>query len=139
MRYIRKPDRRDGFLLLIGALSLLLGFAYAISKVPPNVHNSLSAVTRYVPLHYFGALWLLAGFLCISSAFFRRPSNGFAFAAFMPTVWGAAYLYGWLAGEPGRGYITAGIFWALAGAIACVSGLMDADAVVKDRLHLWEE
>lgn len=133
MTRLRRPDRRDGFLILIGALSLLLGYAYVITKVPPNVHTSLSTVTRYVPLHFFAAGWLLAGFFCVTSSLFGKPSNGFAVAMFMPVTWGTAYFVGWCAGDAGRGWITACIFWALAAAVYCVAGLIDPTPVIKRR------
>jgi hypothetical protein len=125
------PDRRDGFLILIGALSLLLGYAYAISPAPQTMKSAIGTALNFAPLWVYGVAWLAAGGYCLAAGFTDRRIGGFAVAAAMPTLWGSVYLLSWLHGDSGRGWLTAGIFWALAGAVICVSGLVDPSPIAK--------
>jgi hypothetical protein len=131
VHYCNKPDRRDGYLFLKGALFVFLGYAYAVAHVPSTTRNSLSTVTQYVPLWVFGVLWMAAGTYCITAGFSRRKLDGFAVGVLMPSIWGLLYLICWIHGDPGRGWVSAGIFWAIAGAMYCASGLIDPMPVVR--------
>jgi len=126
-------DRRDRFLVLIGALALLLGYAYSVAKVPRGVRSSLSTALHIAPLWVYGMAWLAAGVYCIAAAVTRRV-NGFPIASATPTLWGSVYIIGWLHGDPGRGWVTAGIFYALAGAVYCVAGLVDPDPITSRKV-----
>jgi hypothetical protein len=122
---LQRPDRRDGFLILIGVLSLILGYSYSLAHVSQTVHLALRTATEFVPLRVLAAGWLIAGGYCILAALTRRPIGGFTVAVIMPTGWGTAYFVGWLNGDVGRGWVTAVLFWALAGAVFEVAGLVD--------------
>lgn len=128
---LHRPDRRDGYLLLKGCMSLFLGYAYAVAHVPRTTRTSLSTMTHTVPLEVFGLLWVAAGLYCIVSAFLPRKIGGFAVGVFMPFVWGLVYLFCWLNGDPGRGWVSAGIFWSIAGAMYLASGLIDPTPVLR--------
>lgn len=130
---LSRPDRRDGFLIPIGALALLLGYGYSVTRVPVGVHSSLHTATEYVPLWVYGLGWAVTGVVSIVSAYSRRADVGFAAAVFMPTVWGLAYLIGWFHGDSGRGWLTAAIFWALAWAVFSVAALIDPDPILRRR------
>ncbi len=132
-RLLNLPDRRDWFLALIGALALLLGYAYTVVHIPPGVKNPIRVALQLMPLWAWGAAWVAAGAYCILAAFTDRRVGGFTVAPFMPSVWGFAYLVGWINGDADRGWITTGIFWALAGAVYCVAGLIDPAPLLKDR------
>jgi hypothetical protein len=127
----QRPDRQDGYLILKGVLSLFLGYAYAVATVPASTRNSLSTVTDWVPLHVFGYLWIAAGCYCIASGFSARKVGGFAVGVFMPSIWGLLYLICWLHGDPGRGWVSAGIFWSIAGAMECAAGLIDPKPILR--------
>lgn len=118
--------------MLIGALSLLLGYAYSVARVPHGVRSSLSTALQLAPLWVYGVAWLLTGVCCVAAALSRRV-NGFPVASGMPTLWGSAYLIGWVHGDPGRGWLTAAIFYVLAGAVYCVAGLVDPDPIATPR------
>lgn len=128
---ISRPDRSDAYLIVKGVLFLGLGFAYAVVSVPHTTRSSLSTVTDYVPLHVFGYLWLAVGVYCVLAGFLDWKVFGFAIGIIMPTVWGFMYLVCWFNGDPGRGWVTCGIFWAIAGAMFCVAGLVDPRPIVK--------
>jgi hypothetical protein len=127
----QRPDLRDWFLILIGILALLLGYAYGVARVPHGVRTSLSTGLSVMPLRGYAALWAAAGAYCIVAGFTARRIGGFTVASFMFTLWGMVYLIGWLHGDPGRGWVTAAIFAGFAGAIYCVSGLVDPTPIVE--------
>jgi hypothetical protein len=129
-----RPDRRDAYLILKGMLFLVLGYAYAVARVPGTTRNSLSTATSLLPLHFYGWCWVAAGLYCILAAFSRR-GGGFAVGVFMPSVWGLIYLICWINGDPGRGWVSTAIFWSIAGAMFCASGLIDPTPVLRRGIH----
>jgi len=129
-RWWQRPDLRDWFLMTIGGLGLLLGYAYAVATIPHSVRTSLSTATEFVPLRVYGVLWLVAGAYCVVSGLALRRIGGFTVATGMFTLWGLAYLIGWLHGDPGRGWVTAALFGGLARAVYCVSGLVDPTPII---------
>lgn len=128
---LQRPDRQDGYLILKGFLHLFLGYAYAVAHVPATTRNSLSTVTDWIPLHFFGYLWIAAGCYCIAAGFSPRKIGGFAVGVFMPSIWGLLYLICWLNGDPGRGWVSTGIFWSIAGAMECAAGLIDPTPILR--------
>lgn len=126
-----RPDRRDGFLVLIGLLSLLLGYAYTVATVPHGVRTSLSTALHLAPLSVYGIAWLACGAACITAALTGWAALGFPIASATPFLWGSLYFVGWLCGDPGRGWVTAAIFYALAGAVYCVAGLIDPRPITR--------
>jgi hypothetical protein len=130
-RLIHLPDRRDWFLIMIGALWVLLGYAYTGVHVPPGAKSPIRIALQIMPLWAWGLSWLLAGLYCILAAFTDRRVGGFTVAPFMPGVWGLAYLAGWIEGDAPRGWLSVGIFWALAGSICFVAGLIDPRPVIR--------
>lgn len=129
----QRPDRQDGYLILKGFLQLFLGYAYAVAPVPRSTRSSLSTVTDTIPLHVFGFLWIAAGCYCIVAGLMSRKVAGFAVGVFMPSIWGLLYVFCWLHGDPGRGWVTAGIFWSIAGAMYLASGLIDPRWILRRR------
>ncbi len=129
-KQLRRPDRRDGFLILIGLLALLLGYSYGIATVTPGVRAALHTVTLYVPLRLLGYLWIATGIFAVVAALTGRGQRGFAAVVFMPSVWASAYLISWISGDVGRGWVNAALFYALAGAVFCVAGLIDPTPVI---------
>lgn len=126
----QRPDLRDWFLIIIGLLALLLGYAYGVAHVPHGVRTSLSTALSVLPLKAYAALWLATGLYCVLAGLTARRIGGFVVASMMFILWGLLYLLGWLAGDPGRGWVTAAIFGALAAAVYCVSGLVDPTPIV---------
>lgn len=131
--WLQRPDLRDWFLITIGALALLLGYAYGVADVPHGVRTSLSTATTILPLRAYAALWAAVGLYCIASGLTAHRIGGFTVASTMLTLWAIAYLIGWLLGDPGRGWVTAAIFATLAGGVYCVSGLVDPTPIAEAR------
>jgi hypothetical protein len=128
-----RPDKRDWFLILIGALSLLIGYGYILAATPPSVRNPLTLALKIMPLWVWGAVWVAAGLYCIFAGLTDRRVGGFTIAPAMPIMWGVWYLLGWLDGDAPRGWITTGIFWALAGAVISVAGLTDPRPIATPK------
>lgn len=130
-RYYQWPDLRDWFLITMGLLSLLFAYAYGVAKVPPNTKTNLSTALEVLPLKVYALMWLATGLYCILAAVTAHRIGGFVVSMFAYTLWGMIYLIGWLHGDPGRGWLSAGVFGTLAGAIYCVSGLVDPSPIVS--------
>lgn len=128
--WLQRPDRRDKYLAEKGVLSLFIGYAYTVAPVPRATRTQLSTVTDAVPLWVYGLCWIAAGLYCIAAAYVPRMVGGFRVAVIMPTVWGFTYAFCWLNGDPGRGWVLAGIFWEIARATYRASGLIDPMPVV---------
>lgn len=133
MSRFQRPDLRDWFLIIIGALALLLGYAYGVARVPHGVRTSLSTALTVLPLKAYAAMWGASGLYCILAGVTARRIGGFVVASMMFILWGMLYLLGWFAGDPGRGWVTAAIFAALAAAVYCVSGLVDPSPIIDRR------
>jgi hypothetical protein len=130
---LQRPDLRDWFLIVIGLLALLLGYAYGVARVPHGVRTNVYTATRFLPLKAYAVMWAATGTYSVLAGFTARRIGGFTVASGMFTLWGLVYLIGWLNGDPGRGWVTAAIFAALAAAIYCVSGLVDPTPIVGRR------
>lgn len=128
---MNRPDRSDAYLMVKGALFLSLGIAYTLVDVPSSARNSLSTVTDFIPLHVFGYLWLAVGFYCIAAGLFDWKVIGFAVGIIMPILWGLIYGVCWIHGDPGRGWVSTVLFWAIAGAMYCAAGMVDPRPIVK--------
>lgn len=120
-----RPDRRDTYLLIKGAMHILVGYAYALAPVPSATRNSLSTATDYIPLWVYGCLWIAAGVYIIVAALSTRPIGGWTVGVFTPALWGVLYTICWLHGDPGRGWVLGGVFCCIAGAMYCACGLID--------------
>jgi hypothetical protein len=131
---IHLPDRRDWFLVMIGVVWLLLGYAYTLVHIPRGVKVPIRLALEVMPLWAWGVAWVVAGAYCVLAAFTDRKVGGFTVAPMMPTIWGFAYLAGWLHGDADRGWITVAIFWALAAAIMFVARLIDPRAALAPRV-----
>lgn len=116
--------RRGAFLLLFGAVYVILGINFLLTPGASARQVSLQWLAAHVPLEPFAALWALAGALGIVAAFMPRPRDWFGFSAlvFAPAVWGALFLIGAILGSPAAWASTA-VYWAFAAAPMVVSGM----------------
>jgi hypothetical protein len=134
-RMFSKPDRRDRFLVLMGAVFVLLGYAYTIVTVPHGVRTPIDTIIGHVPLWAFGIAWLATGVYSVMAGFTDRHIGGFTVAVAMPFLWGAIYLVSWINGDPGRGWVTTGVFWGLSAAVYSVAGLVDPTPIATPLHH----
>jgi signal transduction histidine kinase len=135
LRHNRKlsPGRRGGFLLLFGALYVLLGYSYMGSRPTDAVRTSLAVAEQLMPLWGYGLLWMAAGLVALVSGLVFSPARdalGFGAAILMPTLWSGTYFLAWLHGDSDRGWVTAVIFAIIAAAVAIVSGMVNPSVLL---------
>lgn len=129
--------RRGAFLVLFGAVYLLVGYSYlTLSPVSVvAVRRSLHLALNVAPLTVWGWVWIAAGAAAVVCGVFcvGRKGAGFATAVVMPALWAGVYLAGWLNNDIPRGWVSAAIYAALAGGVATVAGMSDSDELGVHR------
>ena len=133
LRTMVPPDRKDWALVAFGAMALFVAYAYGAVTVPSSARGPISSATAVIPLRVMAAVWAVGGTYCIVTAFSDRKLGGWAVAGFMPAGWGGLYLACFLHGDPGRGWVTAGIFWCFSLFIGLCALLVDPHALVRRR------
>ena len=132
MTLIRKAARsighRGAFLILFGVVYLLLGYSYLSVQVTPVVKHALHLALSIAPLDVYAWAWIISGALCVLAGVLspRRKPLGFAVAMLMPALWSIVFAAGWVNGDTPRGWTTAIVFAALAGAVGVVAGMQDS-------------
>lgn len=91
----RQVGRRGAFLLLFGFIYAAFGLrVLTIAPTELQLHG-LVLLTRWVPYHSVGWLWIAAAAVAVSFAFHEGPTSdrwGF-YALMLPaTVWAGAYI-----------------------------------------------
>ena len=119
--------RRGVFLILFGVVYGLLGYSYLQVPVTPAVHRALHVALNVAPLSVYAWAWITAGIICAAAGLLspRRKPVGFAVAMLMPALWAAVFLIAWVNGDMPRGWTSAVVFAALAGAVGVVAGMQD--------------
>ena len=117
--------RRGVFLILFGAVYLLIGYSYLGVHVTPAVRHALRLALNLAPLTVYAWLWLGSGTVLVLSGLVSpgRKPVGFTVAVVMPVLWAVVYSAAWIAGDIPRGWVQAAIFAALAAAVAVVAGM----------------
>lgn len=122
----RVVGRRGAVLIYLALVDL----TYALSLWRPAPEAGRSVALRFVadvaPLDAWAALWLVVGVLCLAGAFVH-PLDRIAFTAAtaIKTLWGGVFLFGWLAGEVYRGWVSAAVWLALAVLVMIIAGWPD--------------
>ena len=134
-----RVGRRGLFLVLFGAVYLLIGYSYlTVSQTSqPLVKHALRLALNVAPLTVYGWLWVAAGGLAAVSGLFtitssRRPI-GFIAAVVMPSLWTLVYLAAWIDGDVPRGWVSALLFGLLAAAVWVVAGMPDPHEFPKAK------
>ncbi|MFH9977957.1 hypothetical protein ACH4ND_01590 [Streptomyces sp. NPDC017179] len=95
--------RRGAALALLGTGKMCFGLGYILTPHPDP--RGLELLTRFAGIRYWAVLWVVCGAAAFGSAWLRigRDRWGFIAALLPPFVWGAAFLWGSLAGDFPRG------------------------------------
>lgn len=113
--------RRGPFLLFLGVGKVCWGVGMVVE--PPQTAG-LHLLTRFAPLHCWAWVWVLAGLVTFTAAWwkFTRDGWGFVAASVPPALWAFAYGWGWIVDGYARGvwiflwYMTShcGVIWCAA-------------------------
>ncbi|MFJ5644022.1 hypothetical protein [Streptomyces sp. NPDC093223] len=102
----KRLGRRGHVLVGIGAMELVYGLQVAIDP-RYGIVRGVGVLTHWLPMAFWGGLWMLCGLIAFSFAFEPRPHWdrwGFAASAFPMLVWSGANLVAWLSGEFGQAW-----------------------------------
>lgn len=121
-RLRRRVGRRGSALLFFGVLDLVYAWGLAWPDPQSRATPSLMFVNTVLPLAAWAVLWGFVGLACVYHAFHRYDAFGFRCAIGIKMIWGGVSFIGWaLAGVP-RGYVTAAIWYGLAGLVWIIAG-----------------
>lgn len=131
MRYVSIPlARRIGFrgmfLLLFGSMWTLFGY-FQLTEPAPNLKREPNALAHFLPIQYYGIVWIAGGALALIFAFansFRHPGSdmwGFVGAEVPALLWALNYIVSYfLYGFP-RGLLVAIVWIIFSAAIMGIS------------------
>lgn len=94
--------------LILAVAVLIRGVCYLPAVIPAG--HRIPALERFLPLWSWSGLWLAAGVLAVVCVIARVDRwlpliTGLLVA--LHTLWGMIYVVAWVAGDSGRGYVTA--------------------------------
>ena len=120
--------RRGGFLLLIGSIYAVVGFAYATPAVPTGNTDRNSAYTlaeHFGSLALWGALWCLSGLCACIAAFYPKEHDQWGFLVLVgwSVFWGLMACGSTIVYGAERGWVAGAIWLTFAGACGIVSGM----------------
>lgn len=136
---MRLNSNRGAFLLLLGAVHLIVGVTYIVPNPTPGVVDSLGIITQYgVPVWVAGIPWIPAAVIAWVSAFRRSGKDRLGFQALvsMDVIWTCGYIASWLLADYSRGYLLATLFAAIGGGVVAVAGMPNpGDVMDVHREH----
>lgn len=115
--------RRGAFLLFLTELDAIIGTSLRLPLPfglrPEQVYGLFATVA---PITVWSDAFFTVGLICALAALWH-PARPFAFplAAAIKTLWGLLYIIAWIAGDMGRGYLSAAIWLTFAGVVLIVS------------------
>jgi hypothetical protein len=127
-RWLRKRlGRRGSILMAFGIFETLYGWGI-VSDPRYGVVRGVGVLTRWLPMPWWGGLWILCGITAVLMAFEPRPRWdrwGFAAATLPMLLWSAANAVAWLSGVFGQAW-TSMVTWA-------------AFAYIAQKINRWPE
>jgi len=114
---IERLGRRGAFLLTLGAVWILYGYALLTAPAPGHLGHIL-----WIPLHAWAWIWITGGFLGAVFAWCKAGRDGIGFAGIILPVlgWASGYTYTWLFYDQPRSWINAAV-WAAVSAMTIIA------------------
>lgn len=129
-----RPWTRHAFILIIaGFCYVAIGFAYILVPISEERQKALEVVLQYMPLSYWGFVFILAGLLTVLSSRWPPISKAWGYVTLtgVSAGWGASYFVGVLFGNAPTFNISIGLVWMLVAFMWWgISGLVNPDQVV---------
>lgn len=128
-----------GWALLVGGLfAITRGVAYL--PIGINARDELPAGLQFIQgaitIEAWAGMWILIGLMCVFRAFSANDALAYGFLVGIMSSWGIAYFGGWvtsiIAGDPDRGWLTAGTYLGPALMVGLLSSKAKGDLRVYD-------
>lgn len=116
---LRRVGHRGTALLFFAVLDGM--YSYSLFSPPHRLSPSLDFVASIAPLPLWGALWGLAGLVCLISAFTQKDQWGFSVAMLVKALWGGLFIYATIFTDLERAYLSAAIWLCFAGWIGIIA------------------
>lgn len=125
--------RRGSCLLLVGVAWTLYGVGLITAGPTFAQERGLTAITHIASLDWWAWLWIVGGCLGIGLSMTRRDAAGYVGVVLPPLTWGVSYaLAWWPLGDYERGWNSAVVWGAIAGALFIVSGIPEIEIRTGD-------
>lgn len=117
--------RRGAFLLLIGGIYAIIGFAYAAFDLSNSATAAFSMALTLAPIKVWGTIWCLSGVSAAATAWWPpgKDSWGFMVLTGWSMLWAGLCACSTLFLGSDRGWISALVWGAFGGVCMIVSGM----------------
>lgn len=123
-----RVGRRGACLLLMGVSWTLYGVGLLLSEPTFAQERGLTVITHVAPLDVWAWLWIVGGALGVGLSMTRSDAAGYVGVVLPPLTWAVSYaLACWPLGDYERGWISAVVWGAIAGALFIVSGIPEIE------------
>jgi hypothetical protein len=115
-----RVGRRGAALLFFALLDVV--YCYGLLTVPKPLTPFYAWMNVIMPLALWAACWGMVAVMCLVFAFRTYDTPAFMAAVALKVAWGLPPLFGWLAGNVERGYVSAIIWLAFAAFVFLIAG-----------------
>ena len=128
--------RRGAALLFFTLLDVI--YCYGLLTAPQPLVPFYAWMDSVMPLSVWAAGWGTVGLICLVYAFKVYDTVAFMAAVALKVAWGLLSLFGWLAGEVERGYVSAVVWLGFAAFVFLIAGgIPAAPPRPMGRRWLW--
>lgn len=116
----KRLGRRGAFLLTMGAVWVLYGYALLTTAAPPSLGRVL-----WIPLHTWGWIWITGGSAAMLFSWTRkvgRDSIGFVGIIIPAVGWASGFVYTWMFYDAARSWVSAAVWAAVSAMTIVVAG-----------------
>lgn len=133
----QRIGRRGAALLFFTMLDFV--YCYALLTAAQPLAAFYEWMDSKVPLTAWAVVWGGVGLICLVYAFRTYDTVAFMAAVALKVAWGLFALFGWIAGEVDRGYVSAVIWLGFAAFVYLIAGGVPpaTPRTVPGRWQLW--
>ena len=113
---LREADRHSLVLLMGGLVYMIYGLIIVLTWLDDGPRaSSITTITKFAPLDFWGTIWVVSGFLIIVSSRWPAMSEKWGDAALtgLAAGWGSVYFSGLFTGENNIAEAGGGLIWGL--------------------------
>lgn len=112
--------RRGAALLFFTFVDIIYGFGLLTAPRPLAPFHAWAA--EVMPLPAWACIWWLVAAVCLFYAFRLYDTTAFMCAVGLKVAWGLTALFGWIAGQIDRGYLSVAIWLGFAAFVFLIAG-----------------